>query len=143
MKPIEFSVTVDRPLEEVYTYTTDPNRLPEWGKGIVGSEIITDGPIGVGSVFVVRNKMGGRVQEFESKVISFEPNSRFGFQTGSGLMSYTSNRTFEVRDGKTIITERITSEISGLMKFAAPLLNRFVRNSHYNSLLKLKEILER
>jgi uncharacterized membrane protein len=143
MKPIEFSVSIDRPLDEVYKYATDLNRLPEWGKGVIDCEIITDGPLEVGSIFIVKNDKGGRGQKFESKVITIEPNSEFSFQTGSGALGYTSNRTFEKKDGKTFITERISPEISGLMKLATPLLRRFVRNSHYHSLLKLKEILER
>ena len=142
MKPIEFSVRIDRPLDEVYTYSADLNNLPAWGDGVVGCDMVTDGPVDVGSIFVVKNKMGGRVQAFESRVIAMKPDSEFGFKTGSGSMQYTSIRTYEKHDGKTIVTERITTEISGIMKLAAPLLNMFVKNSHYKSLQNLKALLE-
>lgn len=142
MMPIEFSVSIDRPVEEVFQYAADPAHLPEWGDGIIDCEIITDGPIDVGSVFIVKNSMGGRVQNFENEIVALEPNARFGFKTGSGGMGYTSNRTFEAKNGKTLVTERIDPETKGLMKLAAPLLKRFVRNSHYQSLLNLKANLE-
>jgi uncharacterized membrane protein len=142
MRAVEFSVNIDRPLEEVYKYTTDIKHLPEWGEGIIACEMITDGPIDIGSIFIVKNKMGGRVQEFQSKVISIKPNTQFGFQTDGGMMSYKSTRTFEVCNGSTLITESIDADIPGVMKLLSPLLMRMVRNSHYKSLLKLKEILE-
>ncbi|MCA1572537.1 MAG: SRPBCC family protein [Chloroflexi bacterium] len=43
------SVTIDRPVEEVFAVLTDPTRSPEWSKHSVRGEMLTDGPARVGS----------------------------------------------------------------------------------------------
>jgi hypothetical protein len=92
--------------------------------------------------YKVKNKVGGRDQEFLNQIISYQPNREFGFKTGDSGMSYTAFRTFEEQNGRTVITEKVTGEFSGLQKLVGPLVMGFIQRSHHNSLLRLKEILE-
>jgi uncharacterized protein YndB with AHSA1/START domain len=43
------SVTINRPIEEVFAVLTDPTRSPEWSKHSVRGELLTEGPPRVGS----------------------------------------------------------------------------------------------
>lgn len=48
---LEYSVTIHRPIDEVFAFASDPDRDPEWGTLMVESVKTTPGPLGVGSVF--------------------------------------------------------------------------------------------
>ena len=138
----QFSVEIQRPVNEVFEFVSDPNNLPLWGEGITEVSVDTDNPVQTGTKFIIKNKMGGRTQEFESEVLSFEPDSEYSFKTGSGATGYISHRKFDEIGAATRITEQIDGQQSGLAKLVAPLVLGFVKKSHYNSLLKLKEVLE-
>jgi uncharacterized protein YndB with AHSA1/START domain len=43
------SVTIDRPIEEVFAVLTDPTRSPEWSKHAIRGELLTEGSPRVGS----------------------------------------------------------------------------------------------
>jgi uncharacterized protein YndB with AHSA1/START domain len=45
----ECTVTIDRPVEEVFSVLTDPTRSPEWSKHSIRGELLTEGPPRVGS----------------------------------------------------------------------------------------------
>lgn len=87
--------------------------------------------------------MGGQVQEFKNEVIIYEPTEKFVFRTGGGAFGfYTSTRTFEEKDGKTLVTETIETESpSGILKILSPLIIGFIQRSHHASLIHLKEIM--
>ncbi len=46
---IETSVVINRPIEDVFNYSTDPGNTPEWQTGLLESRLTSAGPIGVGS----------------------------------------------------------------------------------------------
>ncbi len=144
MSKREFSVIVNRPVEEVFAFASDPNKLVQWGEGIQEVRVTSDGPVDIGSTFIVKNKMGGRIQEFKNEVIAYEPGHKFGFRSGGGAFGYyTSERTFEENNGKTIIIEAIEAEgPSGFLKIFMPFILGFIKKSHHNSMNRLKEILE-
>ena len=104
----------------------------------------SDGPLGVGTTYIVKNKMGRQVREFNNEVILYEPTQKFAFRTGGGAFGfYTSTRTFEETDGKTLVTETIESEgPAGILRILRPLILGFIQRSHQNSLIQLKENLE-
>ena len=43
------SVTIQRPIEEVFALLTDPTRSPEWSKHSIRGELLTEGPPRIGS----------------------------------------------------------------------------------------------
>ena len=81
----QFSELINQPVDKVFTYATDPNKLPEWGEGIQDVELTSEGPMGVGTTYIVKNKVGRQVQEFNNEVIIYEPTQKFGFRTGGGV----------------------------------------------------------
>lgn len=140
----QFSEIINRPINDVFTYSTDPEKLAKWGEGIQEVEMTSDGPLGVGTTYIVKNKMGGQIQEFKNEVIVYQPPRKFAFRTGGGAFGdYTSTRTFDDLDGKTRVTETIDTEgPSGILKILMPLIIIFIKKSHHGSLIRLKEILE-
>jgi hypothetical protein len=55
-----FSLTVAAPPQTVFDYLTDPRHRPEWQSSLRGVEVLTDGPVGVGTRWVDRTAVGAR-----------------------------------------------------------------------------------
>jgi uncharacterized protein YndB with AHSA1/START domain len=60
MASIVESVEISRRPEDVFSYVTDPSRLPEWKESVVSVRQESDGPVAVGSRVVVTRRVGGR-----------------------------------------------------------------------------------
>ena len=50
MAPIASSIEIERPLEEVFAYITDPSRLAEWQQSLLSAQSEGGGPLVPGSV---------------------------------------------------------------------------------------------
>src|SRR5581483_4869825 len=103
MAKIEFSIDVQRPVEEVFAYLTDPANLPEWQSGAVEGRPEGSGPPAVGSRFVEVRKFLGRKIESTLEVTEYEPNRRFAFRVVSGPVPFRVDHVLEPADGGTTI----------------------------------------
>ncbi len=56
------SVVIARPVEDVFRVLTDPTLAPRWAANAIRGELLTDGPVGIGSrrKAVVKGVLGGR-----------------------------------------------------------------------------------
>jgi uncharacterized protein YndB with AHSA1/START domain len=57
LKKVEVRVRIQRPVEDVYAYTSAVDTMPEWRGDVSEAEQFTDGPLGVGT----RIRAGGKV----------------------------------------------------------------------------------
>src|SRR5262249_17888760 len=67
----KMSVEIDRPINEVFDYTT--HNVAEWSIIVVKDEVIDEKPGGVGTTFRVTTEENGRRMEFEGLVTRHEP----------------------------------------------------------------------
>ena len=139
----KFDVWINRPLSGVFQYVADPLKLPEWGDGVIGARMISEGELGVGSEYGIKNSSSRKDQEFVNVITRYEPDQVIEFRTAGRMLTYTSTREFEVVDGGTRITETMTIErASGIFGLLHPLVVRIATGMHENSLKNLKKILE-
>ncbi len=52
MIKIERSIVINRPIEEVFTYATESKNTAKWQSGLKESTLVSDGPLGAGSLGV-------------------------------------------------------------------------------------------
>ena len=55
---LDETITVNRPLHEVFAYISDFSRIEEWDPGVARGTRLTEGALGVGSAFRVDMKAG-------------------------------------------------------------------------------------
>jgi uncharacterized protein YndB with AHSA1/START domain len=73
---LELEVSVGRPPADVFTHLAAVERWPEW---LIASGIIrvvratTDGPLEVGSVLHIEQKVAGRAASLDARVTALEP----------------------------------------------------------------------
>ena len=100
MIKIEFPVEIERPVDEVFNYVTDPAKLGEWQRTIVSVTQQTDGPMDKGTrLLEVRSAPFGKRAEALVEVSEFEQNRKFGLRIVSGPLPIDGHHTFSSVDG--------------------------------------------
>ena len=72
MAAFENTVTITRPVEEVFTYLADAENLPQWNYAIEQTRKVSPGPVGVGTVYRQTRTLPGRSQE-DFEIVVFQP----------------------------------------------------------------------
>lgn len=102
MARIELSVTIDRPVADVYRVLSTPELTPRWSRSAIEEHVTTAGPIAVGSRrrATVR-AFAGRTTENEIEVTDLQPGRRLAVRSVEAPVPFTSSWTFTAADGGT------------------------------------------
>ncbi len=142
MPTAEVSITVKRPLAEVFAYVVAIDNLPEWTPVIVDSWSLSGNPPEVGSTYMVKAKIMGRVMEIPSEVTGYEPNRMYAYKS-YGALSYEDTITFAETAAGTLVTEHLDMRSDGwFSRLFDPLKLMISRRSHQRNQQMLKSILE-
>ena len=75
----ENTVEIDRPVEEVFVFVTNPHNIPRWRKNAIEALQVQE-PIQAGSTFVLAENYMGR-KEFGQRVVEHIPNQLHVIET--------------------------------------------------------------
>lgn len=139
---IEQSVTINRPLEAVFTYVTDIEKLPQWMSELVEAKQDSDGPVSVGTTISAVAKPLGRRAESTQEVVAYDPKKKFAIKSTSGPVQNEDTFTFRPVVGGTEVTRTTTGETAGFFRLAEPLVNRMLKRQFETNLANLKDLLE-
>ena len=142
MTKVESSVLIDRPIEEVFAYAADVNKLAQWAGPVVGSKITSEGPVGVGTTSSRTTQFLGRHMESTYEITEYEPNSRYADKTTSGPVPINSRISLDPVDGGTKVTIQGELDAGGFFKLAEPLVARMAKRQVATDIQTLKDILE-
>jgi hypothetical protein len=95
MRKVEVQVWVDRPVKDVYAYVADLDRWQEWRTDVVGGELLTEGPIRVGSRARGIAKILGRPVAIDVEVTALESEKALGYRPIGGPLRTNNLYTFE------------------------------------------------
>lgn len=141
---IEYSVTIQRPIEEVFAFVSNVGNWSQWVSGTSEARQTSPGPIQVGTTFTQVSNFLGRRFEINATVTEYEPNRRFALASDGKPVPFGNQIIFEaVREG-TRMTDVLSStgDVSGLFKLAAPVMEGMLRNQFEKDHEHLKELLE-
>ena len=138
------SVTVNRPVAEVWTFISNFENTTRWSRGVLEARQTSEGPMGVGSTLQTVVRAFGRRRTASYLVTEYEPNTAFAFEVTSGVM--TSKARFSVEPGEAEAGTRLTAsgevDAVGPYKLLAPILVRTLKRHSEDDLANLKRILE-
>ena len=145
MAPIVESIEISRSPEDVFSYVTDPSRLPEWQESVVSVRREDDAPIAVGSRAVVTRRVGRREQAMTAELAELNPPSSWAVRGIDGPVRGSVKGTIESLDdgARSRVTIELDFEGHGIGKLLVPLVVR--RQAHKEvprNHQKLKERLE-
>lgn len=141
MFTFETSISIARPLQDVFDYFAEPANQAEWSSSTESSSWITDPPHGVGSRQRDVIKFLGRRIEGESEVTTWDPPYLVVSKVTKPFSGEFTVRLTEQGDG-TEFTMSGQMEPGGLFRIAEGLLSKQVERSFDADLNALKLILE-
>lgn len=134
------SVTIDRPVTEVFDFFTEGRA--RWDESVISEELTSPPPVGVGSTLHTRMRAVGREVDFDWRVTAYEPGARMAVTSTSGIMATSSDLQFADANGSTVVAVRIDAEPTGIMRLAEPMIADSIRSTLSTSLTRAKRMLE-
>ena len=144
MVDVSSEITIDRPVDEVAGYASDPANAPDWYVNITSVELLTPPPVAVGSRMAFVARFLGRTLSYTYEVVDLVPGARMVMRTAD--VPFPMETTYEWSaegDGATRMTLRNRGEPSGFAAVTAPVMARAMRRANQADLRRLKSLLER
>jgi carbon monoxide dehydrogenase subunit G len=130
---------IERPATEVFDYLADARNEPEWLPGAERVEKVSEGPVGLGTRFSGTYARAGTV---ELELVEFEPPRRVTFRARSRIVHFDDAVELSEGDGRTVLRAVMTAQPQGLMRLAAPLMERTMRRQFAGNWQHLRAHLE-
>ena len=136
------SVSIARPIDEVFDFIADARNRPQWDEGVDSEELTSPEPIGVGSTVRTRMRSMGREYEIDWEIIEHQPPARQRIMSTSG--PFPTTLTWELTDlgGSTQAEFTITGEPGGALWLIQPLIARGTQKNLHAAFPRLKRLLE-
>lgn len=104
MKSIECSERIKAPVHKVFHVATDLANAPQWASQIRKIELLTNGPVGVGTRFRETRAMFGKEASEEMEITGFQPNRSYTLGCCNHGCRYTTVLSFDEESGGTRVT---------------------------------------
>ena len=138
------SVTIMKPVEEVFGYTGDLSNDPAWHTDILAARQTSAGPIGEGTTFHIRFKPFMGQSEGDVTVTGYEPSSMIQYQGTMGPMRPTISYRFEPGSpGTVVVTRQVEMQPTGWMRLMEPIMKMMMGGQNAQFLQNLKQVLEK
>jgi uncharacterized membrane protein len=134
---IEDEFVIDHPVDSVFSHMAVELR-PQWVRGAVEHEKITEGPVGKGTKFRAVQEFGGRRLEGIDEITVYEPN-RVLSESWGGPFPGNSEMRFSDENGSTRVHRHIEIKPSGLFSLLAPLMKPLVKRELNRDLKRFRE----
>ncbi len=142
MPKISGEILINQPAELVFDYVADQRNELNYNPQMLRSEMITDGPIGVGTRFRATAQSGRREVEMLIEVTEYQRPRRFGSRTTMSSADIDGGLTFEPVNRATRMSWSWDVRPKGSLRLLAPLVARLGRRQEQTIWTALKDQLE-
>ena len=118
---LERTVTVQKPLDEVFAYLSDFTTTTEWDPGTVRT-VRTAGDGGVGTEYLNTSTFAGRETQLAYVVHELIPNQRIALRGENKTVIACDTMTFRATGSDTEVTYTADFTFKGIARLIAPLL---------------------
>jgi hypothetical protein len=138
---ITSTILVTRHRDDVWSFLADLQNAPRWDRSIARATLVSNGPVGIGSV-VETTSPGGKRQSF--RVTAFERPRLLAFRLLRSPLFRSADLTFdlEAADAGTRITHEIRVRVRPWLFVLAPVLHLIGRRALSTDLDFLRRSLE-
>jgi len=141
MATFQNTVTIRRPVEEVFAFLADFENVPRWNYAIVETTKVSPGPVGVGTTYRQTRSVPRRSEEgFE--VTAFEPPRRLEVQGQIGPFRARISYLLEPTGSGTRLRNAVDLGSSGLSTIVALPVTSRVKHAVAANLDTLKQLLD-
>ena len=142
MARIDGEIVINRPVEEVFDFAADERNEPRYNPRMVSSELLSPGPVGLGSRF--RAVMGSwpRRTTMTTQFTGYQRPRRLALTTHLSAMEIHGSLTFDPVPGGTRMRWSWEVAPRGLLKLMSPLMARVGARQERAISTGLKRLLE-
>jgi uncharacterized protein YndB with AHSA1/START domain len=137
----EVSVYLNQPVEQVFAFLMDNNKVTTWQANLIKLEHTTEGPWRLGSRFHEVRRLGKKDSDIEGEVTALEPNKQFETKTLT-QPTVTVSYIFEPEGNGTRLTRRFVMLTHGLMRLMEPVIRNSIQKDAVADFESLKRVLE-
>ena len=135
------TVDIEQPIEDVFAYLADFEKVPEWNYAIVETEKTSAGPVAVGTTYrQVRSLPRSSEESFE--VIAYEPEQLLAIRGTLGPFAAELRYRLDPYDRGTRVTNEVELKPRGILGMVGQLAGSRVKDAVAGNLAELKRILE-
>jgi carbon monoxide dehydrogenase subunit G len=142
MVSIKKTIIINRSLQEVFDFASNPANAPKWQSGIKSKRWISEEPPGIGSKQQVVARWLGRDIETINEYTIWDPPNAYRFQTSNGPMRLEEGLRFEPGAEGTRVNFALQIEARGIFKLAEGLIKNQAEKTSPTYLQALKRLLE-
>ncbi len=140
---VEHSGTIDQSVDQVFEYVSTPENDPTWVPASLRHEMLSPGPMRVGSITEEDVGFLGRRMRYAWEITQYEPPTAFALQSISGPIPATICVLLEPLDGAhTKLTLVAEVQLRGVYKPAEPMMRWMALRQFDTQLRTLKNLLE-
>jgi uncharacterized protein YndB with AHSA1/START domain len=142
MIAFETDVRIDRPIDNVFAYVSDPLNFPRWNSAVQTVRKTSVAENGVASTYLMERELpsGRAVNELE--VVASESPREFAIRATAGPTPFLYRYRFAAENGVTIMKLDAQVELPGAAALLPQLARRAVKRGVDDNLATLKQILE-
>ncbi len=135
------TIRIERPINEVFSYLSDLERIPEWNWAIADTKQITPGPIAVGTRYRQTRTVPRPATEI-LELTTLDPDQRI--EVRGVLAGIAAHLTYLLTDDSsgTVLTNTVSLDADGPVRLLAPILGRKIAGAVASNLNDLKTRLE-
>jgi hypothetical protein len=142
MMNFELNTHIHRPLTQVFSFVATPENDFQWQYGTLTSAQVSQGEVGIGTLFRVVGHLMGQRLETLYEVTTFELNRCYGFRSVTGPVDSHIHYRFEITDGATRIQMTLETDLRDLFKASNTIIIKRFKKQYKENLAMLKSILE-
>lgn len=140
---LEETVTIERPIDEVYATVADFSRIASWDPGVAESAMTSPPPLRVGSTFHVVSEFGGRRIPLDYTCTELQAPHRVVLEGRTPRFSAVDRITFSEQGDSTLVHYVAEFEFHGLLRLAEPFLRGRMERIVRDGISGMKTSLER
>jgi uncharacterized membrane protein len=135
------TVSINRPVDEVFAFVADGLNGPKWRPGIL--DIAHASGHGAGAIYRQGVKgPGGRRIAADYEITEYDPPRRLGFKAVAGPVHPSGQYRFADTDGATMLTFSLDVSLSGWKRLVMSRAVQQTMDAEVASLDRLKDVLE-
>jgi len=141
---VEWGGLINRPIEKVFAFMTDPFSTPRRGGGTLSMRVTPPGPIAVGSTVRLRFVVLGLETRFGFVITEWDPP----YSVTGSIMDEGDARsgflrtTLESTPAGTRVVTRVEVELRGIWKLLGPIAGPYLKRQSRHRLQNLERLLE-
>ncbi|GCE19947.1 SRPBCC family protein [Dictyobacter kobayashii] len=139
---LERSITIAKPIDAVFAYVTDMNKVKSW-LPVKDIHAIAGCSMGVGATYAQTAMFMGRQFDSTIEVTHYEPTRLFAFKMIKGPFPLTNTMTLTpTQNGGTILTMVGEAEPGSALSFVGPFVTPIVKKQLETQVNALKQAIE-